>query len=100
MARYRFTYKAIDDLSQIWNYTCEQWSVKQAEKYYQMIIESCEDVAESPELGKNYSAIAEDLKGYKADRHIIFYIKEELNEIIVIRILYDQMDLKRRIKDK
>jgi toxin ParE1/3/4 len=100
MAKYRFTNKAIDDLNQIWDYTCEQWSDAQAEKYYQMIIEGCEDIAVSPRLGRNYSEIAQDLKGYKIGRHIIFYRKEELNELTVIRILHDQMDLKRRIKEK
>ena len=100
MARYRFTNKAIDDLNQIWDYTCEKWSDVQAEKYYQMIIDGCEEIAASPGLGKNYSEIAQDLKGFKVGRHIIFYRKEELNELTVIRILHDQMDLKRRIKDK
>ena len=99
MAKYRFTNKAIDDLRQIWDYTYEKWSEAQAEIYYHMIIDGCNKVAESPESGKNYSEISKDLKGYKAGRHIIFYRIFELNEPIIIRIMHDQMDLKRRIKD-
>lgn len=100
MAKYSFTNKAVDDLSKIWDYTSEQWSAAQAEKYYQMIIDNCKETGNSSEAGKNYSEIAINIKGYKAGRHIIFYRKNEMNEVIIIRILHDQMDLKRRIKDQ
>ena len=33
MADYRLTNKAVADLSDIWNYTCETWSEQQADKY-------------------------------------------------------------------
>jgi toxin ParE1/3/4 len=100
MAKYSFTNKAVDDLSQIWDYTIGQWSSTQAEKYYQMIIDTCKEIANSPEAGKNYSEIALNIQGYKAGRCIIFYRKNDMNEVIIIRILHDQMDLKRRIKDQ
>ena len=32
MARYRFTNKAVDDITQIWNYTFDEWSENQADK--------------------------------------------------------------------
>ena len=32
MAKYHFTNKAVEDLSNIWNYTYEVWSEKQVEK--------------------------------------------------------------------
>ena len=34
MAKYRFTRKAVEDLSDIWHYTLETWSQKQADRYY------------------------------------------------------------------
>lgn len=34
MAKYHLTNKATADLLDIWNYTTETWSEKQAEKHY------------------------------------------------------------------
>ena len=38
MAGYSFTNKAVNDLSDIWNYTRDSWSEKQADKYYTMLL--------------------------------------------------------------
>jgi len=100
MAKYKFTHKAVFDLTQIWNYTLNKWSEDQADKYYLMLLENCKEVANNPELGKNYSVVAENLFGFKAGRHIIFYRKIEDNEIEITRILHEQMDIENRIKEK
>ncbi len=100
MGRLKFTNKAVEDLSQIWFYTCDKWSVNQADLYYQMLLENCRDLAANPDLGKKYSAVADDLLGLIAGRHIIFYRRIEANEIEITRILHGQMDLKNRIGEK
>ena len=100
MAKYKFTNKAVYDLTQIWNYTSNKWSEDQADKYYHMLLENCKEVANNPELGKNYSGVTENLFGFKAGRHIIFYRRIEDNEVEITRILHEQMDIKNRIKDK
>jgi toxin ParE1/3/4 len=100
MGRYRFTKKAVDDLTQIWHYTYDKWSENQADNYYHMLIENCREIASNPDLGKSYSGITKGLSGFRSGRHIIFYhlVGEDLIEII--RILHEQMDLKSRIKEK
>ena len=100
MAKYKFTNKAVCDLTQIWNYTLDKWSEDQADRYYRMLFENCKEVANNPELGKNYSGVTENLFGFKAGRHIIFYRRIEDNEVEIIRILHEQMDIENRIKDK
>jgi len=100
MAKYRFTNKAVDDLTQIWNYTLNKWSEKQADIYYSMLIENCKEIASNPDLGKCYFEIREDLLGFKAGHHIIFYREIEENRIEILRILHEQMDLKNRIKEQ
>lgn len=97
MAKYRFTNKAAKDLSDIWNYTFEAWSERQADLYYHMLIEFCQHIADNPALGKNYEEISENLYGFIANKHIIFYRVISDNEIEVIRILHGSMDLKNRI---
>jgi toxin ParE1/3/4 len=100
MARYKFTNKAVDDITNIWNYTFDNWSENQADTYYHMLLENCREVANSPESGKNYSGVTENLLGFKAGRHIIFYRKIEENEVEITRILHEQMDIKNRITEK
>ncbi len=100
MAKYKLTNKAVDDLTQIWNYTIDRWSENQADKYYQMLLDNFNEAANNPDLGKNYSGVIENLFGIRVGRHIIFYRKIEENEIEITRILHEQMDLKSRIKEK
>ena len=97
MAKFKLTNKAVDDLARIWNYTFDRWSENQADKYYFMLLESCNEVACNPELGKEYTGVSENLLGFRAGRHIIFYGKFEENEVEIIRILHEQMDLKNRM---
>lgn len=96
MAKYRFTNKALNDLIYIWDYTVEEWSQNQAEKYYNLIIASCLDLADNPQLGKSYDIIIVNVLGYKCGQHIIFYREISKNEIEIERILHGMMDLKNK----
>lgn len=97
MAEYKLTNKAIDDLTKIWNYTFDNWSEKQADTYYKMLLENCQEIANNPGIGKNYEGIKNDLFGLKANRHVIFYRKFNNKPIEITRILHEQMDLKNRL---
>ncbi len=99
MSKYILTNKAIKDLSDIWNYTVDNWSEKQADKYYKMLLVNCQFLAEKPDIGKNYDIIFKQLLGHRVGRHIIFYRIGKYNHISIIRILHEQMDIKRRIKE-
>lgn len=99
MAEYRITNKAVEDLSDIWNYTLDVWSEKQADLYYEMLINFCQEIAENPEFGKNYDEIIENLYGFKANSHIIFYRILSEDVIEIVRILHGSMDLKNRIQE-
>ncbi|MDQ6471825.1 type II toxin-antitoxin system RelE/ParE family toxin [Flavobacterium sp. LHD-80] len=97
MAKYHLTNKAVEDLEDIWNYTFDEWSEKQADKYYLLLLGSCQEVAENPCLGKKYDIVAEKLLGYKSNEHILFYQIISNIEIEIIRILHGRMDLKSKI---
>ena len=99
MVKYELTNKAVADLNEIWEYTLENWSENQADRYYDMLLGIFQDIADNPELGKNYDGIKSDLFGLKANRLVIFYRKSELNPIEITRILHERMDLKKRITE-
>ena len=94
MAKYYLTNKAVDDLATIWDYTYDEWSESQADKYYLLLLNSCQEIAENPSLGKKYDNVTEKLLGFKSNQHIIFYQIISNREVEIIRILHVRMDLK------
>ena len=102
MPKFFLSNKAVEDLSNIWNYTYETWSENQADKYYNLLIDSCKAISENPTIGKNYYEIDKSIYGYKTGRHIIFYItvqSVQSNEIEVLRILHESMDLRNKLQE-
>ncbi len=99
MANYKLTNKAVQDINKIWEYTADNWSEHQADKYYNMLLDSCQDIANNPELGRNYDGVASDLFGLKTNRHLIFYRKSLDKPIEITRILHERMDLKNRLTE-
>ena len=93
-----FSNKAVEDLTKIWNYTVETWSEAQADKYYTLLVDTCRQIADSPRLlGREYTEIMDELYGYRAGKHVIFYRAVLDNAVEIIRILHERMDLKNRI---
>ena len=101
MAKYRLTNKAVEDLADIWNYTFDEWSERQADDYYNMLISSCQKIATNPNLfGKCYDEIFDGLRGCKVGKHLLFYRLLDGGDVEIIRILHERMDLRNRISEK
>ncbi|WP_299670154.1 type II toxin-antitoxin system RelE/ParE family toxin [uncultured Polaribacter sp.] len=99
MAKLILRQEAIDDLTNIWKYTVQNWSKNQADKYFGKIKSACIDIFESAVIGKKYDKIEINLLGHKVEKHIIFYRTISESEIEVIRILHERMDLKNKLRD-
>ena len=99
MANYIFTNKAVEDLSNIWNYSFDVWSEFQADKYYNMLLDTCQELADEKILGKSFKEINKDILGFKIGQHIIFYRRLKSSKIEIARILHNGMDLKNRIQE-
>ena len=97
MAKFYLTNKAVEDLEEIWNYTIETWSENQAEIYYSLLIDSCQELANIPNQGKKYEIIEKNIFGFRVRQHLIFYKIVTEKEIEVIRILHGMMDLKNHL---
>lgn len=97
MGSYQLTNIAVQDLSEIWEYTFNTWSEKQADKYYFMLLDTCQELAEGKVVGKNYPEINNEIFGLRAGQHILFYRKLTANKIEIARILHAQMDLRNKI---
>ena len=97
MLKFYLSNKAVEDLNDIWDYTVKTWSENQAEIYYSLLMDSCQELANKPSQGKSYDVVEENVLGFKTGEHIIFYQIVSLNEIEVVRILHGMMDMKNHI---
>jgi toxin ParE1/3/4 len=98
MGKYRFTNEAVKDLEEIWSYTKQKWSLEQADRYYNLIIDEIEFVASNPLLGRSIDYIKEGYRSTKVKSHLIFYKQHEDDTILIVRILYQSMDCEKRMK--
>ena len=96
MGKVHFTNKALEDLSDIWNYTEDLWGEEQADKYYYELIAQCNNLIEKPMMHKvRYFEVMPGLWGIKKNRHIIFFKEDSFTEdVLIIRILHQRMDVK------
>jgi len=98
--KYRITTLASQDLENIWLYTFENWSIEQADRYLNLIMDEIEYVAEKPNSGFDFSSVR---KGYYRSRiksHILFYRIDQKNNLVeIIRILHQRMDIENRLSE-
>lgn len=97
MVKFYLSNKAVEDLNDIWDYTVKTWSENQAEIYYSLLMDSCQELANNPSQGKSYDVVEKNVLGFKTGEHIIFYQIGSLKEIEVVRILHGMMDIKNHI---
>lgn len=97
---YKISNEAQNDLENIWLYTFEKWSKQQADRYYNLLLDEIEYIAENPEVGKDYSYVRKDYLCTKVKSHFIFYkTNKKENSIEIIRVLHQQMDIESRLND-
>ena len=97
---YKISKQAEIDLENIWLYTFEEWSLEQADYYYDLIMDEIEYISVNPKSGKDYNEVR---KGYFRSRvksHFIFYkINPKEQKVEIIRILHQQMDIESHITE-
>ncbi len=99
MAQYIISEKALDDLNKIWIYTAENWSVEQANRYYNLIMDEIEFALEHFDTLKDFGTVRKDYRYSKVKSHLVFCKRAENTEMEVIRILHERMDLKIKLAE-
>lgn len=97
MSTYILSEKALKDLNSIWIYTAENWSVEQANRYYNLILDEIEYISAHFETAKDFSAFRKDYRFSKVKSHLLFFKKSKQNTIEVVRILDEKMDIEKRL---
>ena len=97
---YQISSEAQNDLENIWLYTFENWSIQQADRYLQLLLDEIEYLAANPDSGRDWSSIRKDYRSSKVKSHIIFYRKQTNKaDIEIIRILHQRMDFENRLTE-
>jgi toxin ParE1/3/4 len=91
---YRISKEAANDLIEIWQYSAEHWSVAQADRYYNLLLNEIEYLAKNPDSGIDAGHVMEGYCRSKVKSHFIFFrIHSKNSSIEIIRILHQRMDV-------
>lgn len=94
---YRISEKAVENLENIWIYTFHKWSIEQADRYYNLIINEFEFIAKNFMVGNSMDHIKIGYRASIVKSHLIFYRKSQNNQVEIIRILNQRMDIETKI---
>ena len=97
MSEYVISEKAIEDINNIWIYTAENWSVAQADRYYNLIYDEIEYIVNNFDMARDFGKIRKSYKCSKVKSHLNFFKKDKTNEIEVVRVLHERMDIESRL---
>ncbi len=99
MPEYIISEKALEDINNIWIYTAENWSVEQADRYYNLIIDEIEYIVENLSMARDFGKIRKSYKYSKVKSHLIFFKKNKTNKIEVVRVLHERMNIENRLAE-
>lgn len=98
--KFIISHLASQDLEKIWLYTFENWSVDQADRYFNLLMDEIEYISNKPDSGDDYSHVR---KGYFRTRiksHFISYKVNQKKKLVeIIRILHQRMDIESRFSE-
>ncbi len=89
---------ALEDLDNIWEYTVEQWSKEQANKYYNDIFIAIGKICENSDIGKPIDNVKKGHRRTNAKSHMIIY-KVKGKTIYIDRILHQKMDIEKQLNE-
>lgn len=100
MTPYKLSVKASEDIEAIWLYTCENWSLEQADRYVNLLFDEIEYIAANPDQGRDCSHLRKNYRSSKVKLHLIFYrFSKKENVVEIIRVLHERMDVENRLID-
>ena len=92
------TPKAESDLTDIWPYTCDQWGVDQADHYLDQLAEGMNQLITHPLLGVDYTHVLTGYRRLQVEHHSVYY-RVFASEVLVVRVLHEEMDAPKRLME-
>lgn len=98
MARFDLAESAQRDLESIATYTEETWGRTQARAYIETLEARLSQLAERPQIGRPREDLAQGVRSFTHDQHVIYYLPSETG-ITVVRILHQRQDISGQFDD-
>ena len=96
MSSYSLSPEAKKDLLDIHAYTQNKWGRQQAQKYIYALEKRCDELTQSPHIGRERPEIKPGYKSIAEGKHVIFYRVSD-SDIEILRILHGRMDIEQRM---
>lgn len=93
---YRLLPRARRDLDGIWKYTAREWSVTQADRYFDALLEALDRIASGQATTRPLDRAAPHIRNLAIESHVI-YFRTGPRGIEVVRILHEMMDASRHL---
>ena len=88
---YRLAPRALADLDDIWRFTAETWSLKQADRYIDDLVRVFETFAAFPTLARERSEFSPPVRIHSHESHLVIYLMAN-REVVVLRVLGGRQD--------
>jgi len=92
------TPKAESDPTDIWLYTCDQWGPDQADHYLDQLAIGMKQLITHPLLGVDYTHVLSGYRRLQVEHHSVYY-RVSASEVLVVRVLHEEMDAPKRLVD-
>jgi toxin ParE1/3/4 len=69
--KYKISKEALSDLEKIWLYTFETWSLEQADRYINLLMDEIEYLTLNPKSGKDYSHVRRGYFSSRVKSHVL-----------------------------
>ena len=89
---------AEEDIKDIYLYSYKEFGEEQAEKYYDGLEERFQQILNQTAHSQDYSHIDAGLRRANYEQHAIYYELGTENEVLIIRVLHQQMDETRHLE--
>lgn len=86
LTAYRLTPTAQRDLEDIWLYTAQTWSMAQADRYTDIIEDTCDRLLFMPEMARERLEFDPPVRIHPSAEHLIIYRVEE-DQLVILRVL-------------
>jgi toxin ParE1/3/4 len=88
---YRLAPRALADLDDIWRFSAEKWSIGQADRYIDELVETFEMISAMPTLARERAEFKPPVRIHVHESHLIVYIFAE-EQVTILRLLGGQQD--------
>ncbi|MEH6792397.1 type II toxin-antitoxin system RelE/ParE family toxin [Parasphingorhabdus sp.] len=87
-----------EDLVEIGRYSFDRWGIKQADSYFDNLVECCEKIGDCGVRSKTTEGLPLGVEVMRCQEHYIFFMPDDRS--IILAILHGSMDMLHHVKDR